>query len=286
MSLPIKFVTGYANQSLDGSPCATALLANPFAHQLAHASQMGDMSLADGAMNPGRLFEPSHDPNSDLPPTVGVVILNSLTRPLRLAESFFPQTEYSSGGQGSQRLYPAITQPDGSLINHMIPAAQPYPSPMSHLDAKGNPALMGGVGYYSFERNYDSSMGFGYGPGTNTTIAGALGFSTSDDGSGPLVGVAFRVKIPPGFRQSGIWSAGFSTVKADVMPGTLPNVLTPLFPNFAQDGKYAGYVDPNPVSKLYDTSTGSDALTIWACITPTDGFTVTVWVRDLSSTLG
>lgn len=285
MTPPVKVVFGYANQSLDGNPCPTALLANPFAHQLAYASQMGDMKLADGTMNPGRLFEPAHDPNSLIPPTVGVVILNSLTRPLKLVESFFPQTEYSNGGQGSQSLYPSTRQPDGSLINHMIPAAQPYPSPMSHLDAQGHPALMGGVGYYSFERNYDSSMGFGYGPGTNTTIAGAMGFSTSEDGSGPLVAVAFRVKIPPGFRQTGIWEAGFSTVKADVLPGTLANVLTPLFPNFAQDGKYAGYVDPNPVSKLDDKGPGPGGLTIWACITPTDGFTVTVWVRDISSTL-
>ena len=103
MAAPSIYRVGFANQSLDGNPCQTALLANPFAHQLAYASQMGNMSLADGAMNPGRLFEPPHDPNSSLPPSVGVVILNSLTQPLKLAELFFPNTG-SGDGQGSQRL--------------------------------------------------------------------------------------------------------------------------------------------------------------------------------------
>lgn len=291
MATPITYHVGYANQSLDGSPCQTALLADPFAHQLAYASQMGSrMSLSDGPMDPGRLFEPPHDPTSYVPPSVGVVVLNSLTRPLKLTEVFFPQTAYSSGGQGSQRLYPSNTLADGTVINHVIPAVRPYPRAASHLDAKGNPALMGGVGYYSFGRDCYAGMGMSYSPGTITTIAGALGFSTTDDGSGPLVAVAFRVKIPLGFPPGGpITMVGFSTVQTNVTVGTLSALVPTLFPNFAQDGKYSGYVDPDPVSKLYDIAPGPDGLTIRASInstSPTDEFTVTVWLSDRSSTLG
>lgn len=275
---PTTHLVGYENQdTTNGSSCPAALVANPFAHQFAHASQMGDFQLADGLLDPGTLFESLDPSQRDIHASVGVVMLNSLTQPLTLVESF----SYSYSGMQDvdvQRLYPAYVHQNAdftnfTVTNHVIPAARPYPSPKKHLDPQGNPALMGGVGFYSFTANIMVAPS-----------ARVLGFATTADGSGPMVGVAFRVKN----SNPTIWAKdrlAFSTVKADMARGTLPALVQDLFPDFVKNGGYpdaSGDDDTDPVSKLCDV--GSN-ITIWAAWASTPGYTLTVWVRDSSSTL-
>ncbi len=262
-----------------GVVAPVGLIANPYAHEIAKASQMGDLALADGPLNPADLFDPV-----DVPGGLAVVILNSLTRPLYLVDSYCytpdDLTDYTLGKQAS---YPATSdRVNTPTKEHQIPAARAYPHQQAHQLPQGGPALMGGLGAYSFTQSiFQSDTTYDLIP----HVQRALCFSAEADGSGPLVAVAFRTKVHEDWTNP--WVTTHSAVTAD-LKASYSDLAT-----FYQQTMGGSETDDDndPATNWYSVGTGPGAFTIWARFATTPpkrvpGYALTVWVRDISSTLG
>ncbi len=262
-----------------GVVAPVALIANPHAHEIAKASQMGDLALADGALNPADLFDPA-----DVPGGLAVVILNSLTRPLFLVDSYCyapdDLTDYTLGKQAS---YPATSdRVNAPTKEHQIPAARAYPRQEAHQLPQGGPAMMGGLGVYSFTQSiFQSDTTYDMIP----HVQRALSFSAEADGSGPIVAVAFRTKVHEDWTKP--WVTTHSSVTADLQTnyGDLATFYKQTMGGSECDD------DDDPPTTLYSVGPGSGGFTIWARFATTPpkrvpGYALTVWVRDISSTLG
>ncbi len=288
-----------------------ALIGELFAGQFAFASQSGDM----GAVNPFNCFDTSDDTLHPQPsPDVGndarcaVVILNSLTAPLRLVDSYagtapvpagaataydpahFDRTFYQSYASGAQANYPAVSDRGSQTVRaHEIPGVRTFPNSQQHLLNKV-PQLLGGVGVYTFTPSLQQGLVNvpGYAQQGAPHIRRALSFATSADGSGPLVAVAFRTKRHIYQGTDGKWAWSISThsaVTADLLANytDLPTFYETTM--LTDDGFDQG---PDPTS-ISNAKAGG--ITIWATFAKTDGRrggdfkTITVWVRDLACTL-
>lgn len=290
-----------------GNITPVALIGGVFAHGLAHASQMGDYD--DGTIiNPFDLFD-SADVRQDA--RYAVVILNSMSTPLRLVDSYAGtapvpaqtghapgQNIYKSYVTGDQANYPAVSDRGNQVVRpHEVPGARPFPNSQMHLRPEGGPKLMGGVGLYTFTPSVQKGAFVLPGSPNLGVIDGgahirrALSFSTSADGSGPQVAVAFRTKAhltsvqPYGNR----WTCAsmHSTVTTDLKAnyGDLRTFYEQAM--LTDSGFDEG---PDPSGKSSEVSPAG--ITIWAAFAKTpsqrgdDYKVLTVWVRDIASTLG
>jgi hypothetical protein len=118
---------------------------------------------------------------------IAVVIVNGLDTPLTLVDYFaYEQDSAADDMNGQQLCYPATVDPDTQTAYnpHVIPGMRSYPRPSLHGGGNsGSPdsGLMG-VGLYCFQSsvlNYPLEVNRG------------LAFTTSDDASAPMIGVAF-----------------------------------------------------------------------------------------------
>jgi hypothetical protein len=278
-----------AAPTTQGSGVPAYLIPDPFAHQLAFASQMGRFDFDDAMMNAvdprALLNDPnSHDGDGDY--GVNLIILNSLTSPLKLTEtqsaqipvctdsnSFLPDWNGPLTDSDHQVCYPAGST-DGELRNHEIPAARTYPNSQRHLRPDGSPAFLAGLGWYRFDM-YDSPA---------RTLSRALSFQVGDDTT-HHVGMIIRLEL----RDRGVFrhqaSFAFGAVTAD------------LEREYGSIDNFFQYKMPNPNNTpwgpaLYSMSASDrSSLTVWTCPIPHDtdrlGInTVVAWVRDISSTVG
>ena len=245
-------------QDMSGSPNPVALIADPFAKQFAFASQMGYINTAvsvpfakgitaDAPCNPIDIFTPG-DPQLG----VAIIILNSLPTPLTLVDSM--------SFDGTQVGYPAASK--GSKP-HQIPGARPYPRKSRHKIASGARALMGGVGRYQYHASGTVQWG---------GVAQALSFKYSDDPSAPLIGVAMKI----------FWGDGSDPHSA--VTAELPN------------SDLASFFSNTVITKPIQFHSGSsNNITVWGTfdgktnprpLSNNDSRVLTVWVRDVGSTLG
>lgn len=200
-------------------PVPAGLIANPFAHQFAHASQMGRMTIDGKDANPLSPFCGFKAPGpSDImcgfleagvlqsngertigttQSAVAIVVLNSLERPLALVDYY----EKTPGGY--QFYYPALLDPDSipdpdSVANldpdsskfgierNRIPGACVYPHSSKRLADDGKPAMMGGIGMFGYLLQESPTP---FTPGDVTGRAGgAWSFSYNQDYAGNFIG--------------------------------------------------------------------------------------------------
>ena len=269
---------------LSGTATPVALIADPFAYYFANASQMGNAPAIDGTVNPADLF-----PASFISGYFVLVILNSLSTSLRLVESYIAPADHSWHNVASQVNYPSSPADPGSTQApdaHVILGTRPYPSPKKHTPpAAGGMALVGGLGVYSFAPGSWSITDVYGDASTFEVVQLALSFSAAEDGSGPLVAIAVRLRreinqVGPSFISVNSCVCADLTAKysglADFYGKTVG--LVPLGP-----GDVANSYTPNHVGKL---------MTIWATYAtkgstnPAVQWTLTAWVRDIGSTLG
>lgn len=263
---------------MSGKAVPAALIADPFAHQVALTSQTGVMAMVDGGMNPLDLFH-SFSPSNSY--GAALIILNSLSTPLTLVETF----DYWAGQQNPmptvQLSYPAtedLFTGGGVLMKeHQIPGARPYPRQSRHPLGQGVQTI-GGLGLYRFKGNYVNC------------VQRAMSFSYHEDGSGPYIGVAFLTIVQgSGFST---WFSMASAVTADVAGqyGDLKNFYLTTMGNADGNAKPT----PNPATKQYDVGGPSSPLAIWATTTSLrqppayepNMVPLVMWVRDAASTLG
>lgn len=293
--------------STKGTAIPVALIGDLFASQFAFASQGGDI----GAVNPFDCFDTSDDTLHPQPsPDVGtdarcaVVILNSLPVPLRLVDSYagtapvpagaataydpaqFNETYYQSYDTGAQANYPAVSDRASQIVRaHEIPGVQTFPISQQHLLNKV-PQLLRGVGAYTFTPSLQNGLVNGpavYAQHGAPHIRRALSFSTSADGSGPLVAVAFRTKRHIYHGTDGQWPWSISThsaVTADLL-AKYTDLATFYESTMLTDDGYDQGPDPQSI-----TSHSAGDISIWATFAKTaakrggDFKTITVWVRD------
>lgn len=294
-----------------GTVIPVALIGELFAGQFAYASQFGDI----GAVNPFDCFDVSEDTLHPQPsPDVGndarcaVVILNSLTAPLHLVDSYagtapvpagaattydsaqFSRTYYESYDTGTQANYPAVSRASQAVRAHEIPGVRTFPNSQQHL-LNQVPQLLLGVGAYTFKPSLQN--GLVHVPGAYAQhgaphIRRALSFSTSADGSGPLVAVAFRTKRHIYQETDGQWTWSISThsaVTADLL-AQYTDLATFYQATMLTDDGFDQGPDPQSIP-----SHSAGGITIGATFAKTtakrgaDFKTITVWVRDLACTL-
>jgi len=260
----------------DGTGVQVGLLPDPFAHQLAYFTQMSRFDFSDANIDPRALLNDPNGNDADSDLGVNVILLNSVTRPLRLvdaqSEQVDPGNGLSLGDCDVQICYPT-GQVAGETRDHEIPAAQPYPIAAKHPGAGGAPALLAGVGFYRFDPMDDVDAS-----------SRVLSFSLGDSQT-PLVGVHIRVTCQSRgiFRHKGSFASVAVTADVEKDYGSL-------------DAFRSGTLtDPfnNPVSKPTYATSANDrgALTVWCAPFPHDldrlgTNSAVVWVRDVSSTTG
>lgn len=316
------------------SPVPVSLIANPFAHQFAYASQMGVCSIGGVDANPltpfldflqmGYLLNSGDRALGQFVSPVALVVLNSLTRPLALVDFY----ERWTGGY--QLAYSALLDPDPLLANrpsgtgsaaslaaraamaaggavggaaaasvagntpqdpakvNQIPAASAYPHSAAHRTPEGGVAMMGGLGVFAhILQEADGS----------STAGCAWSFAHHQDEKGkfigPFIGVACWTERRP--------------IPNEVNEYTLQDVHSAVT---ADVGKYGSLKDfyQKCTANLTESTTEAMSTTAWCCHEPMDdlkaggisfaplkmrrvpsawpGPTLTLWVRDLSSTLG
>ena len=271
---------------MTGTASAVSLIADPFAGQFAYASQMGVFDTSDGGMNPIDAFPATYAGGG-----LAVIIMNSLPTPLRLVESYVyvdPVALYTT--HGLQTNYPAHTDGVTAAVDaHIIPGARPYPRHAKHLLPKGGPALIGGLGVYGFiASSYPRVDADGLLPSLTMVIevARALSFSANEDGSGPLVAVAVRT-ITTGDGLPNLVTTPYAAVTGDLQGG-LDNFYANTMGKSENDDDDDS---PDPNTNQYSTGPGNEGMTIWATYSQKPSTlgvdcTLTVWVRNLGSTLG
>ena len=245
---------------------------------------MGNAPAIDGAVNPADLF-----PASFISGWFTLIILNSLSTSLRLVESYIAPAEHSSQNVASQVNYPSSPADPGSTQPtdaHVILGTRHYPSPKKHTPpAAGGMALMGGLGVYSFAPGVWSITDV-YGDASSFEVVQlALSFSAAEDGAGPLVAIAVRLK-----REINEVGPSFISVNSCVCAD-----LTAQYSGLADFyGKTVGRfpVGRGDVSNSYTPNDKGKLMTIWATYATTAStnpavqWTLTAWVRDIASTLG
>jgi hypothetical protein len=254
---------------IPGDAIPVSLITHPFAKQIANVATGGKFSFTDGDMHVLDLFHTFHPSASA---GVAVVVLNSLTTPLTLVDSYKGHLDdYNNGPQLS---YPAVLDATTQEVTtaHQIPGVRIYPRPSQHKDASGNPVLVGGVGLYRFQASKSVNLA--------TIATRGLAFACTDDGSNksPLIGVAFsywnQVQTPL------VISCAVTTDLSKQGQADTQSNLKALI------GKAQGKGVP------YDVGTGGNSMTVWGVIAPGSPIyepqmtVIVVWVRDVSSTFG
>ena len=288
-------------------PVPVALIANPFAHKFAYASQMGRYNLQGNDWNPlnpfCRYMPPGpfsfiSDSNSNdgvVCNSIALVVLNSLTSPLALTDFW---SRNNSWGIGQRQIaFPAVYDPTAtsefkdvtkSICVNRIPGACPYPRSSAHRNADGSPAMMGGLGVFGFAVEEPFAQ-----DGEDRPSGGACSFSFTQDANGnfigPFIGVAFwtnRVWGSPGACQNSIpyLESVHSAITIDVVGkhGDLPTFYKSATQNFYETSSDAasitGWCQPEPM----ETTAPFRRLVP----SPWIGPTLSVWMHDISSTLG
>jgi hypothetical protein len=256
-----------------GVPITVSLIADPFAYCFANASQMGDLPVPQGRINP---LMASFAGSADLSfkgafgdvryPNFYLYILNSLKDSLH-------QVEVYKSARLVQYAYPVSPAPPGSTTAtdaHAILGARPYPSPSKRLMANGSPAMMGGFGMYAFDADTNGGYPFGF----------AMSFSRADDGSDPKCAIAV------GFPALGLNLPPTLAVCADLTAANYSSLSDFWTQTIGADGASV------KVRQAYDTGT---AMTIWAAwdrdfsqytSNSLPEAALTVWLHDSGSTLG
>lgn len=247
---------------IPGEAVPLSWIPEPFAKELCSQVATGGRFSFDPNMSPLDLFSSWHPNTGD---GVAVIILNSLTTPLTLVDSF-----EDSGGY-PQMSYPAVIDAATQKVvrAHEIPGVRLYPRPSLHKGPNGAPAQLGAVGLYRFW----ASAGIRNGAGR------AMAFSCQPENPSksdvPLLGVAFD------------YSHDFFTNK--------PTLVMAVSADVSQQGGLQALwtaAKTRATPQPYDVGTGTNRLTIWgigAPGTPTieqGTRTLIVWVRDTASTFG
>jgi len=260
----------------DGNAVAVGLMPDPFAHQLAFATQMSRFDFSDASVDPRELLWDPQANDGDGDYGINIILLNSVARPLQLVDTVSDQLDPGNGQDWGdcdfQLCYPSYTR-EGAAVAHVVPAAQPYPVRSQHLLAGGGTAMLAGVGFYRFDAFDQVDI-----------TSRALSFSLGDSQT-PLVGVHIRLtQLSRGFlRHNSSYASVAVTADLETDYTTLDNFRT------------ATLTDPlnHPISPAtYATSSAArGSLTVWAAPFPHDvdrlgTNSVVVWVRDISSTVG
>lgn len=289
--------------STSGKAMPIALVGGKIANRLSIAGSFGDMPLADGPMNPLDLFD-----NADLSADAyfAVVIFNTLSTPLRLKDSYVGTVSYEPDQYiiGDQTNYPVVGanhtwHPPGNLVvvptpearPNEIPGARPFPDSQKHLRPDGNPQTLWGVGLYTFQASFQMTPTplSQSGP---SHVRRALSFSTSADGSGPVVAVAFRAKGTCLDDQStrAPWSLTMYVAVTADLEANYADLATFYQKTMLDDNNNDGYDSgPNPTSVAYDKHEQviSAAFAHTASkVSKVEARTLTVWVRDNPSSAG
>jgi hypothetical protein len=174
-------------QTSSTPPVPVILLGNVFAQKFSDAvagliqSTPADLSLSGGKMNPLELFA-KYSPIKAQTGGTALVIMNQLKTPLTGVNCL--ETNLGS----ALSCHPAIIWM-GACKPDVIPGQQLYPIPSAH--GKGDPASpdswLSALGIYHFK--------------TIVLATSGVAFSLKEDGSGPLLGVAFKEVLTAPFTH-------------------------------------------------------------------------------------
>lgn len=198
MTMPTPITT-----PVEAQPAPILFLGGPFWQALTKATQSdpADLPLSDlPTATPLHLFHsfqvnPANFPtNGQHPPPswggVAVVIVNQLKTPLTTVDFLVDATvpgAYTFMSAGCMTSYPAAIDPatQTPAKPHQIPGMRRYPNPTLHGNGDpANPASwLGAVGLYRFWLDLVDTQ-------LVSSLVG-LAFTTTADGSGPRLGVAF-----------------------------------------------------------------------------------------------
>lgn len=292
-------------------PVDVGLLPDPYAHQLAYFTQMSRFDLAPTPQS-ANLIKLGHslfggalpdavvnalgevDPRTYLlqPPSqlkdwsdfgFDLVLLNSVTRPLKLVETLTaarPANVPGNPDSGSDIVlcYPSGSL-DGSKLDHVIPATRPYPIRANHVQE-----LVAGVGFYRFMYIDGATRDPDFFKSSR-----ALSFSLNDSNA-PLVGVHVQVLQVAGGKASTAHVAVTADVEKDY--GDLETFRQRTLKSHDMSSYRAAYSQSAMGTATYALSAADRSnLTVWgAPYRPLSGgrspHLIVVWVRDISSTVG
>lgn len=253
-----------------------SLIGDPFAKRFATASQIPGLPMNNGSQPGDALdFFPAPD-TTDAACGLAVVVLNSLPHAIKVADTLFPSFPAGFGTQVQNSLYsgPAMLQGASAIQVNEIPGARPYPRQQAHLRPQGGPAMLGGLGLFRIAP---------FDPGGAPCIYAGMSFSTGANGKGSQFALAVRgqwdsVNHVPAVPYLVAVTTDLVTNFVDLP--TFSNKKLALGPNGYSDG-------PHPAT-VYEV--GTNGVTIWATLSAVakqeEMMTLTVWVRDLGSTLG